>query len=241
MNNDLLDFMTDLRVSKTTDQAGQSFISFAQKTGANVVHTFFGTAPEMQSVSTLPASYTQEEGRVALRQKNHLAEAIRGGTPRIFWGLDFEQFVGNPTKVGTANVFGRFENFQQRSSVTYAMPNADNSYSGAGIGIGFEDTGAQFLKRMDEAGGAFAVASFAAYSQMLTLRDVANDPSPLTPRQAEILTLLASGHKLGDIADSLKISDSAVNLYLSNMRTKLKVRTKEQALAMAISKGWIEP
>lgn len=63
--------------------------------------------------------------------------------------------------------------------------------------------------------------------------------SPLTRRQSEILLHLASGHTLGRIADKLGISDSTVNMHLSEMKKKLNVKTKEQALALAISNRWI--
>ena len=241
MNAELFDFMTDLRASSSTEEAGRTFIDFAQRAGACVVHTFFGTAPDKQRVSTLPAAYTQEEGRRALQQRNHIVEPIRAGVSRMIWGVDFDHGFADRTEIGTATVNARFQDFRQRSSVTFSMPNPDNSYDGAGIGIGFEDSGTQFLKRFEESGGAFAVAAYAAHAQMLRHETKGDDPSPLSPRQAEILHLLASGHRLGDIADMLMISDSAVNLYLSNLRTKLGARTKEQALAMAIRKGWIEP
>ena len=241
MNNELFDFMSDLRAAESTDDAGQSFISFAQKAGASVVHTFFGTHPEKQSVSTLPPYCPEAEGRKALVEKNHVVEPIRAGVPRLIWGIDFDRLMQNRTATGVASVIGRFDNFRQRSSVTFSMPDADNRFTGAGVGVGFEDKGSQFLKRMDESGGTLAVASFAAYSQMLKLAESIQEKSRLSNRQAEILTLLATGKKLSDIADTLKISDSAVNLYLANLRKKLNVRTKEQALAMAISKGWIKP
>ena len=69
---------------------------------------------------------------------------------------------------------------------------------------------------------------------------MALEPSPLSGRQAEVLTLLANGRTLSEIAQEMDISTSAVNLYLSNLRSKLNARTKEQALAMAITKGWIK-
>lgn len=241
LNYQLMDFMTELRGVRSRDQAGQVFVAFAQRSGANVVHTFFGTAPDMQSVSTLPEAYTREEGRRSLVEKSPLVEAVRAGVPRVIWGADFAQDEVNRSKLGRAQVLGRFHNFRQRSSVTFSMPDADKIYSGAGVGIGYEDSGTQFLKRMKESGGALAVASFAAYSQMLLLHKPVVEKSPLSPRQAEILQLLASGYRLSAISDRLNISDSAVNLYLSKLRAKMGVRTKEQALAIAISKGWVTP
>lgn len=241
MNAQLFDFMNDLGKSSSTDAAGEVFIRFAQGIGASVVHTFFGTDPDKQSVSTVPEDYAREDARLALLGDNHLANAIRAGNPRLIWGVDFEHMFKEPTKSGHASVMGRFENFRQRSSVTFAMPNTDGSFCGAGVGIGFEDTGPQFLKRMDESGGALAVAAFAAFAQMKILYKPQDQASPLSPRQQEILLLLADGYRLSQIADKLKISDSAVRLYLVNLRAKLGVKTKEQALALAIRNGWITP
>ncbi|AJE45473.1 response regulator transcription factor [Celeribacter indicus] len=63
--------------------------------------------------------------------------------------------------------------------------------------------------------------------------------NPLSPRQAQILCLMAQGYRLSEIADRLGISGSAVNLYLSNTRQKLGLKTKEHCLALAIEKGWL--
>ncbi|PTQ75944.1 response regulator transcription factor [Celeribacter persicus] len=64
-------------------------------------------------------------------------------------------------------------------------------------------------------------------------------PSPLSPRQTQILSLLAQGYRLGEIAQRLGISDSAVNLYLSNTKQKLGLKTKEHCLALAVRNGWL--
>lgn len=65
-------------------------------------------------------------------------------------------------------------------------------------------------------------------------------PSPLSPRQAQVLCLLAHGYRLGEVALHLGISDFAVNLYLSNTRRKLGLKTNEQCLALAVHNGWLK-
>ena len=64
--------------------------------------------------------------------------------------------------------------------------------------------------------------------------------SPLSKRQGEILQLLAAGYQLGGISDKLGIADSTVNLHLAQLKKNLNVKTKEQALAMALTNGWIQ-
>lgn len=241
MNYELYDFVSDLVQSATADQTGQRFINFAQRTGACVVHIFFGRSVDCRTFSTLPKSFITAEVATPSNRDEHVVRAVQSGVPRVLWGLDLDDLNPGANAVGRASNIRRFENFQQRSSVTFSMPNKDGSFSGAGIGIGYEERGVAFQRRMDGSGGILALAAYAAYSQMVQLAENEIAPSPLSKRQAEILLLLANGHKLGEIADKLNISDSAVNQYLANLRRKLNARTKEEALAKAVMNGWITP
>jgi len=51
-------------------------------------------------------------------------------------------------------------------------------------------------------------------------------------RESEVLALLSKGMRPKQIAHSLKISESAVRLYLKNARNKLGAKTKEEAIAL---------
>ena len=64
--------------------------------------------------------------------------------------------------------------------------------------------------------------------------------SPLSNRQRQILQLLSEGYRTDMIADKLGITNSAVNLYLTKLKKKLNVKTREQALAQALTNGWIQ-
>lgn len=59
-------------------------------------------------------------------------------------------------------------------------------------------------------------------------------------RELEILTLLTQGHRDRDIADRLIISESTVKFHMNNVLSKLKVRTRYQAIHQAIVNGWIQ-
>ncbi len=63
---------------------------------------------------------------------------------------------------------------------------------------------------------------------------------PLSPRQKQILCLLARGCRLGEVSQRLGISDSAVNLYLFNTKQKLGLKTKEHCIAVAVHNGWLD-
>lgn len=65
----------------------------------------------------------------------------------------------------------------------------------------------------------------------------AGTSTALSKREAECLLLLSQGHRTKDIARTLMISPVAVELYLRNARNKLGARTRDQAVALAISQG----
>jgi DNA-binding NarL/FixJ family response regulator len=66
------------------------------------------------------------------------------------------------------------------------------------------------------------------------------DPS-LSPREQEILSLLAEGHTQRQIADELVISSKTVATHIQHILSKLGVNTRAQAVAMAFQKGLVEP
>jgi DNA-binding NarL/FixJ family response regulator len=62
----------------------------------------------------------------------------------------------------------------------------------------------------------------------------------LTPREIEILTLLASGLANKQIAHKIKISDKTVRNHISNIYEKVKVVDRSQAVLYAVRKGLVE-
>ncbi len=70
--------------------------------------------------------------------------------------------------------------------------------------------------------------------------DTADQPQPLlSDRELEILSLLAEGLRDRNIADRLVISESTVKFHMNNVLSKLKVRTRYQAIYQAVNQGWI--
>lgn len=56
----------------------------------------------------------------------------------------------------------------------------------------------------------------------------------LTPRETEIVSLVASGNTQPAIADLLNISCDTVNFHLDNVRLKLDARNTVNAVAICI-------
>jgi DNA-binding NarL/FixJ family response regulator len=62
----------------------------------------------------------------------------------------------------------------------------------------------------------------------------------LTPREIEILTLLALGLANKQIAHRIKISDKTVRNHISNIYQKVRVADRSQAVLYAVRKGLVE-
>jgi DNA-binding NarL/FixJ family response regulator len=63
----------------------------------------------------------------------------------------------------------------------------------------------------------------------------------LTPRETEILELVAARHSNKEIAAKLVISEFTVKNHLKNILAKLNVRSRSQAAAYSLARGWIRP
>jgi DNA-binding NarL/FixJ family response regulator len=68
---------------------------------------------------------------------------------------------------------------------------------------------------------------------------VADDP--LTPREQEVIKLVAEGYTNRQIADTLVISDKTVERHRSNILEKLGMRDRVELTRYAIRQGLIEP
>ncbi len=62
-------------------------------------------------------------------------------------------------------------------------------------------------------------------------RQAGADTAELSPREQELLDLLARGYLYKEIADAMKISVGTVNTYIRRIYEKLHVRSRSQAVA----------
>lgn len=61
----------------------------------------------------------------------------------------------------------------------------------------------------------------------------------LTPRECEVLTLLARGYTGEEVARELAVSAETVRAHVRNSVTKLHARTRLHAVVMALQRGEI--
>jgi len=65
-------------------------------------------------------------------------------------------------------------------------------------------------------------------------------PNPLSPREMEVLNLLADGFTRAKIAEEWGVSVGTVHNHLRLVHAKLGVRSTSQGLAVAFRQGWLE-
>ncbi len=67
------------------------------------------------------------------------------------------------------------------------------------------------------------------------------DAGPLTPRETEVVKLIAEGHSSQEIADLLCISLKTVDRHRTNLMEKLNMNDRVQVTRYAIRSGLVEP
>jgi DNA-binding NarL/FixJ family response regulator len=71
------------------------------------------------------------------------------------------------------------------------------------------------------------------------LRQVSQDFQPLTPRELEVLGLVAQGLQNKEIAARLVITERTVKFYVSSILAKLGAGNRTEAVAIAAQRGLI--
>lgn len=85
-----------------------------------------------------------------------------------------------------------------------------------------------------------AAQVLADFRQMALDGDVQQVYSPLSPRELQVLELVANNQTNKEIASSLEISNQTVKNHVSSILRKLAVNDRTQAVIYAVRQGWIK-
>jgi DNA-binding NarL/FixJ family response regulator len=69
----------------------------------------------------------------------------------------------------------------------------------------------------------------------------AEPDDPLSPRELEVVKLIAEAFTNRQIADTLRVSEKTVESHRANLFRKLDMRDRVQIVRYAIRRGLIEP
>jgi two-component system nitrate/nitrite response regulator NarL len=71
------------------------------------------------------------------------------------------------------------------------------------------------------------------------IREGPSEAEKLTPREREVLELIAQGSSNKEIAQKLVIAENTVKVHLRNILDKLHLRNRQQAAAFAVQEGLV--
>lgn len=61
----------------------------------------------------------------------------------------------------------------------------------------------------------------------------------LTPREAQVVRLVAKGHRYPEIASELCIELTTVKTHILNIKTRFEARNLQQVIAISVARGLI--
>ena len=125
----------------------------------------------------------------------------------------------------------------QREDVLEAIGAGASGYVG-------KDSGPDEIVRAIEVvavGGTYVSPTLASFLLDANRRDAARDPLGLTPKEHEVLSLLAQGERDVDIAEHLYVSVSTVRSHLDRIRDKTGQRRRADLTRLAYEHGFVDP
>lgn len=131
-------------------------------------------------------------------------------------------------------------------AIVLLAPDLQTSWTGDALRAGIRavlpgDLGArEILAAVDAAAAGFAVLHPQDISALVSERSLPATPAQaLTPREAQVLAMLAEGHGNKTIAWKLGISEHTAKFHVASILSKLNAGTRTEAVTLGIRRGLI--
>lgn len=185
-------------------------------------------------VEIMVASGNGEEARGACRELEEIAESSASSSLRAMaWHaeamVDLAEGAAQAALVSARRAAGAW----QQLGVPYEVARARVAVGLACRELGDHDAAALDLEAAGEAFARLGAARDLVLVDSLTTNAQPQDGHGLTPRELEVLRLVAAGNSNRAIAAELVVSERTVDRHVSNMFAKLRVSSRTAATAYA--------
>jgi DNA-binding CsgD family transcriptional regulator len=181
--------------------------------------------PLLEALNAVPAPIWMADRLGLVRWLNVAASALFGAKP----GAHFSRFVAadgvaEARERFARKIHGRLDSTVQRMMLSAAAGVIEGEVTSVPIRVEGKVVGVMTLVRTD---------------------GVADDRQQrvrkprLTPRQHQVLELLAHGRSTAEIAQTLQIAEDTVRNHVRYLLTELGVRTPLEAVVTAFRNGWL--
>lgn len=172
---------------------------------------------------------------------------------------DFDRVDTSDGSMGQAGATMLQETSELGLRSAFMIPFADRNGIGSGFNLGSSEPGYELRRmhgtRLDEIAVGCALAAAVLYDQSFRENAASDgrsaDPAgwygnsalanPLSPREVEALKWLSEGLRNDRIAERMNISNATVHFHVSSAKQKLTAKTREHALAIALTRRYITP
>lgn len=153
----------------------------------------------------------------------------------VLWDEVFEQ---TPADTPSGRYVAQIRSIGLRAGLTCGYRSAGGEFSAFSVATSRDDAGVQRYLR--EIAPWVTLAGSLLHDAATRLMRL-DDASVLTPRERECLLWCAEGHTTGETAERLQIKARTVTFHLRNVSAKLRVSSRQQAVARAVAMGIVEP
>ncbi|MEM1129392.1 MAG: LuxR C-terminal-related transcriptional regulator [Pseudomonadota bacterium] len=239
--NDVIDIVDRIRSANSEAELCANCLSVLKDFGADAV-----------SIGRAPAEDLRSIGVLTSLGDNFMGQYIAGGIfERDPWMVLCKADtriarLETELSIGSEGYDPEFVSFMHSHGIRHAtlVPSSSGAYAAGTVLLARHKDSAERL-RMRETETLTLIASAIVYTRLESVTEPSaglrlyHTKRALSAREGEALQWLATGRQIKHISEKMGIQQITVRKHLASARTKLGARTREQALAKALSEKLI--